>query len=500
MSRDMKRRGFRFVGPTVCYAFMQAAGLVNDHTVDCDRYAGVQRDAARISRLAPRGRERARTHPGADARAGVRGGRRRRRASDDPQVWTHVQPAAARSRRADRRAGARGRHRPGRAPGLAALRGAGGRRPQPPPGDVRVHPRGAHVPGSRRRHARRGDERLRGQLPERSGRVGGRARGAGLVPRAARPGTGRRRRHRKRRVDREPGRPGRRPRPPPGRRARARRLHDERGPLVGRPGAPADGDGAACDEVEVDERFRMRPDALAEAMAADAGAGLVPWCVVAAAGSTNTGAVDDLPAPAARRRRARRMASRRRRLRRLPSRSRIAAARRCPGSSWPTPSCSTLTSRSTARSWRASCSPGAARTSSGRSRCAPTYLKDMDRYGGVNFADRGIELSRPFRALKVWLTVKTFGMREIRAALDRSLDLGLLAAELIAESPRLELVTGPSLGVVNFRSADGRPGRADDGGGGARRAPSSAPRRSPASAPRASARSVIAPTRTRCGA
>ena len=46
MSRDMKRRGFRFVGPTVCYAFMQAAGLVNDHTVDCDRYTAVQRDAA----------------------------------------------------------------------------------------------------------------------------------------------------------------------------------------------------------------------------------------------------------------------------------------------------------------------------------------------------------------------------------------------------------------------------------------------------------------------
>jgi DNA-3-methyladenine glycosylase I len=43
MSRDLKRRGFRFVGPTVCYAFMQATGLVNDHTVDCDRYAAVQR-------------------------------------------------------------------------------------------------------------------------------------------------------------------------------------------------------------------------------------------------------------------------------------------------------------------------------------------------------------------------------------------------------------------------------------------------------------------------
>jgi len=35
MSKDLKRRGFSFVGPTVCYAFMQACGLVDDHTVDC---------------------------------------------------------------------------------------------------------------------------------------------------------------------------------------------------------------------------------------------------------------------------------------------------------------------------------------------------------------------------------------------------------------------------------------------------------------------------------
>jgi DNA-3-methyladenine glycosylase I len=38
MSKELKRHGFRFVGPTICYAFMQAAGLVNDHTVDCFRY------------------------------------------------------------------------------------------------------------------------------------------------------------------------------------------------------------------------------------------------------------------------------------------------------------------------------------------------------------------------------------------------------------------------------------------------------------------------------
>ena len=38
MSKELKRRGFRFVGPTICYALMQACGLVDDHTVDCFRY------------------------------------------------------------------------------------------------------------------------------------------------------------------------------------------------------------------------------------------------------------------------------------------------------------------------------------------------------------------------------------------------------------------------------------------------------------------------------
>lgn len=38
MSRDLKKRGFRFVGPTICYAFMQAVGMVNDHLVDCFRH------------------------------------------------------------------------------------------------------------------------------------------------------------------------------------------------------------------------------------------------------------------------------------------------------------------------------------------------------------------------------------------------------------------------------------------------------------------------------
>lgn len=42
MSKDLIKRGFRFVGPTICYAFMQAVGMVNDHVVSCFRYQEIQ--------------------------------------------------------------------------------------------------------------------------------------------------------------------------------------------------------------------------------------------------------------------------------------------------------------------------------------------------------------------------------------------------------------------------------------------------------------------------
>jgi DNA-3-methyladenine glycosylase I len=42
MSRDLLKRGFKFVGPTICYAFMQAVGMVNDHLVTCFRYAEIK--------------------------------------------------------------------------------------------------------------------------------------------------------------------------------------------------------------------------------------------------------------------------------------------------------------------------------------------------------------------------------------------------------------------------------------------------------------------------
>ena len=47
MSRDLLKRGFKFVGPTICYAFMQAVGMVNDHLVGCFRYAEIKAAAVK---------------------------------------------------------------------------------------------------------------------------------------------------------------------------------------------------------------------------------------------------------------------------------------------------------------------------------------------------------------------------------------------------------------------------------------------------------------------
>ena len=51
MSKDLKKRGFQFVGPTICYAFMQAAGLVNDHLVTCFRNKQVKKSTRLSSSL-----------------------------------------------------------------------------------------------------------------------------------------------------------------------------------------------------------------------------------------------------------------------------------------------------------------------------------------------------------------------------------------------------------------------------------------------------------------
>ncbi|MCY4129335.1 MAG: aminotransferase class I/II-fold pyridoxal phosphate-dependent enzyme [Gammaproteobacteria bacterium] len=68
-----------------------------------------------------------------------------------------------------------------------------------------------------------------------------------------------------------------------------------------------------------------------------------------------------------------------------------------------------------------------------------------------NFADRGLQLSRAARALKIWMSVQTFGMAKFRAAVQNGLDLARRAGEYVDSNPVLEMVTPVSLGIVCFR-------------------------------------------------
>src|SRR5437879_4276599 len=111
LSRDLKQRGFTFVGPTICYAFMQAVGLVNDHLTSCFRYAPVRRLARRA------GRGEGHSRAAGEERVAVRGKRRRRepraelRASTETTFEPRHGRAASRTsvaRRAPKRGAAAG--------------------------------------------------------------------------------------------------------------------------------------------------------------------------------------------------------------------------------------------------------------------------------------------------------------------------------------------------------------------------------------------------------
>ncbi len=203
--------------------------------------------------------------------------------------------------------------------------------------------------------------------------------------------------------------------------------------------------------LPVDAQLRMQPRALAEAMAADLRLGRTPLFVTAMAGSTNAGAVDPLAAIAD-----------------------VCAAH----GAW--------LHVDAAYGGFACMTERGARVLAGIERAdsvtldphkwlyqpfecgcllvrdgpllraafeiTPDYLADASvQAAEVNFADLGMQLTRGFRALKVWLSVHTFGTRAFALAIDRCLDLALAAEVRIAAEPELELLSPASLGVVCFR-------------------------------------------------
>lgn len=82
------------------------------------------------------------------------------------------------------------------------------------------------------------------------------------------------------------------------------------------------------------------------------------------------------------------------------------------------------------------------------------YLQDVHRdVEAINFCDYGIQLSRSFRALKLWMSLQVFGLAEFRRAVERGLDLAERAEAILRQDPAWEMVTPARLAVVTFRFA-----------------------------------------------
>ena len=203
--------------------------------------------------------------------------------------------------------------------------------------------------------------------------------------------------------------------------------------------------------LPTDERFQMRPDALIDVMDADLRAGRRPLFVAASAGSTNTGAVDPLPelAEICRERGAwlhvdaayGGFAALTGRGKRLLAGIELADSVTLDPHKWLYQpfECGCLLVRQGHYLREAF-------------EITPDYLKDTEVLAReVNFADRGVQLSRMCRALKLWVSLKYFGVAAFRTAIDRCLDLAREAQARIEASDELELLVPATLGIVCFR-------------------------------------------------
>ena len=212
--------------------------------------------------------------------------------------------------------------------------------------------------------------------------------------------------------------------------------------------------GFTADRVRVlptDGEQRLRSETVAAAIGSDVAAGLRPMAVVAAAGATNTGAIDPLGALAAVCRQHGvwlhvdaaygGFAALTERGRRALGGLELADSVTLDPHKWlyQPIECGSLLVREGHLLQRAFA-------------VEQDYLRDSaGDEGEVNFGDLGLQLSRGFRALKVWLSVSTFGVAAFRAAIDNALDLAELARQRIAGDDRLEALAPGELGITCFR-------------------------------------------------
>jgi glutamate/tyrosine decarboxylase-like PLP-dependent enzyme len=219
--------------------------------------------------------------------------------------------------------------------------------------------------------------------------------------------------------------------------------------------------GFRPDQVRVipsDAAFRLRVDMLKAAMDSDGRAGRVPLLVSASGGSTNTGAIDPLPELAE-------LCAERGAWLHVDAAYGGFACLTRRGREW---------LHGIDRADSITLDPhkwlyqpyecGALLVRDGGALQAafeitPDYLRECAvREGEVNFADLGIQLTRSSRALKLWLSLRYFGIDAFRRAIDRSLDLAEAAHERIEASDAFETLAPPSLGIVCFRRRFDRAG------------------------------------------
>ncbi|MEM3018312.1 MAG: aminotransferase class V-fold PLP-dependent enzyme [Candidatus Bathyarchaeia archaeon] len=82
---------------------------------------------------------------------------------------------------------------------------------------------------------------------------------------------------------------------------------------------------------------------------------------------------------------------------------------------------------------------------------SPEYLKDVESSEEINLCDYGIQLTCSFRALKLWMSMRTFGLRAFREAVSRGMALAEQAEKMIRELPDWRIVTPAQLGILTFR-------------------------------------------------
>lgn len=205
--------------------------------------------------------------------------------------------------------------------------------------------------------------------------------------------------------------------------------------------------------VPADKEFRLDVKALGEAMDADRNRGLRPWCVVASAGTTNVGAVDPMVEVADLCRvhdawfhvdgayGAAAMMCRR-------GRTALAGMERADSLSldphkWMFQpyeiGCVLVRDRELLRN---------------TFEMKPDYMKDVHQLDGINFSDHGVQLTRSFRALKLWLSLKVFGAAAFRTAIDHGFDLAEHAERVLSSSKLWEVITPAQMAIVAFRYAN----------------------------------------------